>query len=75
VILLQRETDLTFERSSFCSVGACVEVAFDRGGAVAIRDSRHVDQILSFTGDEWAVFVAGVKAGEFDLPAEGHPAS
>jgi hypothetical protein len=61
-------------RSSFCSYGSCVEVA-DRDRAVVVRSSDDPGRELSFTSDEWREFVRGVKAGEFDLPAEGHPAS
>jgi uncharacterized protein DUF397 len=48
--------------------GACVEVARNLPGAIAVRDSRNPDgPKLAFTPDEWAAFTAGVKAGEFDL--------
>lgn len=60
--------DLEFRRSSFCSVGACVEVAVGRDGDVRIRGSRGSGAALSFTHDEWVEFLAGVKAGEFDPP-------
>ena len=44
----------------------CVEVAVD-GPAVLVRNSRDPDGArLTFTLHEWAVFVEGVKAGEFD---------
>jgi hypothetical protein len=48
--------------------GGCVEVAFLAGGHVALRDSK--DRSLAphiYRPDEWAAFVAGVRAGEFDL--------
>ena len=70
MILLQREPQLTFKRSSFCSLGACVEVAVDRDNSVVVRDSRVADREVRFTAGEWRAFVAGVKAGEFDLPGE-----
>jgi hypothetical protein len=47
----------------------CVEVAFLPHGAVAVRDTK--DRSLApqvFPAKEWAAFVAGVRAGEFDLP-------
>jgi len=38
------------------------------GGGVAVRDSKDPDgPILRFTAAEWAAFVEGVAAGEFDL--------
>ena len=46
--------------------GQCVEVA-QHSTAVAVRDSKHPDgAVLTFTPAEWAVFIAGAKAGEFD---------
>ncbi|MCF7551665.1 DUF397 domain-containing protein [Pseudonocardia sp. WMMC193] len=60
---------MTFHRSSFCSVGTCVEVARDVDGSTVVRDSKlSKGVLLRFTADEWADFVAGVKAGEFDFP-------
>ena len=48
--------------------GNCVEVAAIAGGGVAVRDSKDPDgPVLRFTAAEWAAFVAGVAAGEFDL--------
>jgi hypothetical protein len=50
-----------------CSTTGRIEVAFD-GGAVMVRDGRDPDgPALRFTGGEWAAFVAGVNAGEFDV--------
>lgn len=49
--------------------GACVEVARNLPGVVAVRDSKDPDgPNLAFTPDEWLAFTAGVKASEFDLP-------
>ena len=54
--------------SSFCSDGGCVGVAIDQG-EVTVVDTKSGDApALRFTPAEWAAFVAGVKAGEFDLP-------
>ena len=57
-----------FRISSFCNFGNCVEVGMASDGSVVVRDSKDADRrrSLEFTGDEWAAFVAGVKAGEFD---------
>lgn len=48
--------------------GACVEVARNLPGIVAVRDSkdRGNGPTLAFIKDEWSAFVAGVKAGAFD---------
>ena len=50
-----------------CANGSCVEVAkvADR---FLIRDSKKPDvEPLSFTEDEWAAFVRGVKDGVFQF--------
>jgi hypothetical protein len=48
--------------------GACVEVARNLTGAVAVRDSKDPDgPKLIFAADQWLAFTGGVKAGEFDL--------
>jgi hypothetical protein len=55
--------------SSFCTDGSCVGVGIDRD-EVRVVDTKSDDApALRFTPDEWAAFVAGVKAGEFDLPS------
>lgn len=62
-------TELKFLKSTFCGNGACVEV--DRTSAapdVLVRDSKDLSiPALRFTADEWRAFVAGCKAGEFDV--------
>lgn len=55
--------------SRFCNNSACVQVAHLPSGMVAIRDSKETTKEAHvFTRDEWVAFVAGVKAGDFDLP-------
>ena len=65
--------DLTGARwikSLFCSADGCVEVAHLPGGQVALRDSKDVGKAAHvFDRGEWSAFLAGVKNGEFDLPA------
>ena len=48
--------------------GACVEVRLD-GDHIRVRDTKQGDAgpVNAFTRPEWDAFVAGVKAGEFDL--------
>ena len=61
-------TNADFFRSSSCVYppGGCVEVAI-KPGFVAVRDGKdRTKKPLVFTAHEWAVFVQGVKAGEFD---------
>ena len=52
--------------SSFCTDGSCVGVVLD--DEVTVVDTKTAaGPELHFTRDEWAAFVAGVKAGEFDV--------
>lgn len=58
---------MTWVRASFCNIGGCVEVEQGKD-EVRMRDGKDADSpVLAFTHDEWAAFMAGVKAGEFDL--------
>ncbi len=56
-----------WNKSSFCEAGACVEV-LDTGqpDLIVVRQSQTADTMIQFTRDEWNVFIAGVKAGDFD---------
>lgn len=65
---LSARYDVAVRTSSFCSDGDCVGVAIEPG-EVRVVDTKSGDApALRFTASEWAAFVAGVKAGEFDLP-------
>lgn len=58
---------LIWQKSSYSNGqgGACVEVA-DLDSGRAVRDSKDpAGPALRFTAAEWAVFTAGVRAGEF----------
>lgn len=59
----------SFRRSTFCGPTACVEVAVGPS-RVLVRDGKRgaASLCFEFTADEWSAFLAGVKAGEFDLP-------
>ena len=55
--------------SRFCNNSACVQVAHLPGGMVALRDSKDTARSAHvFDREEWAAFIAGVKAGDFDPP-------
>jgi hypothetical protein len=57
-------------RKSTSSMGSgqCVEVAYLETGEVAVRDSKdQAGPILMPLPGEWQAFVAGAKAGEFDI--------
>ncbi|SHF31210.1 DUF397 domain-containing protein [Streptoalloteichus hindustanus] len=50
--------------------GSCVEAGplGDGSGRVAVRHSRRPEaEVILYSRAEWAAFVAGVKAGEFDF--------
>jgi hypothetical protein len=48
--------------------GDCVEVAVNLPGIVAVRDSKDREgRTLVFTPAQWATFLDGVRAGDFDL--------
>jgi len=52
-----------------CSAGECVEVAFDpRSEAehVGVRNSHMPADVIWFSRDEWATFIAAIKDGQFD---------
>jgi hypothetical protein len=60
-----------FVRSTFCSANAsCVEVS-SNGNVVRVRNSSENSVVVSFSPAEWATFVDGVKAGEFDVKVPG----
>lgn len=60
---------LAWRKSSFSNAGGeCVEVAPLPDGGVALRDTKdRSKEAHVYTGREWAAFLAGVKAGEFDF--------
>jgi len=63
-------TAYRFRASSGCQYNdklrTCVEVAVNVDGVVAVRDSK-TGQVQEYSLDEWRIFLAGAKAGEFDV--------
>jgi len=56
-----------WRKASGCGNGTCVEVA-RVGARFLVRDSKDPQgDPLSFTSDEWAAFIDGVKRDEFSL--------
>jgi len=61
----------SYTKSSFSGASNCVEVGLLADGNVGLRDSKDPLKLPHvFTAQEWAAFIAGVRAGEFDLPVE-----
>jgi hypothetical protein len=60
--------DLDWRKASASGNNGCIEVAPLAGGDVAVRDSKlgPDSPILTFHRHEFAAFVSGVLAGEFD---------
>lgn len=61
-------------KSSFSAENVCC-VEIMKGPMIAMRDSKTPrlavdDTILNFSAEAWRSFIAGVKAGEFDLDEE-----
>jgi len=60
--------DDSFRKSTFSGTGSCIEVRRLPDGRIALRDSKDVSlPPHHFTAAEWTAFLAGVRAGEFDL--------
>ncbi|MEV4271684.1 DUF397 domain-containing protein [Micromonospora aurantiaca (nom. illeg.)] len=47
--------------------GACVEVATNHPGIVAVRDSKDASgPVLTYPANDWATFVAAIRCGNLD---------
>jgi hypothetical protein len=54
-------------KSTISGEDNCVEASFDEAG-VRVRSSKQPEgAVLHFSTSEWTAFLAGVRAGEFDL--------
>ena len=61
--------EVAWDKSTKCDTNACVEVATvgEDLPTVGVRNSRLPGEVVWFDRDEWTAFIAGVKAGEFDI--------
>lgn len=67
--------ETAWQRSSYCNNGQCLEVS-RTDHHVLLRDSKDPSgRTLALTLDEFAAFLAGAKAGEFDGMAPASPVS
>ena len=64
-----QDADLIWRKSTRSgAAGHCVEVA-NVPSTVLVRDSKDAaGPVLAFGATDWAGFIAGIRAGEFDLP-------
>jgi Domain of unknown function (DUF397) len=64
---------MQWRRATDCDTNTCVEVKMvdiileDSPRTILVRSSSDPTRTLAFTEDEWDVFVAAVKSGEFNL--------
>lgn len=61
---------MAWTKSSFSgnTDNSCVEARLVEGGGVETRNSNRPDEpSVTYTQAEWAAFLTGVKAGEFDI--------
>lgn len=66
---MKNQEIVTAFKKATASQGAnqdCVEVARTADGGRAIRDSKNPEAVQFYTPTEWAAFLDGVRAGEFD---------
>ncbi|WP_018686405.1 DUF397 domain-containing protein [Actinokineospora enzanensis] len=56
-----------FRQSSFCSTGACLQVAFPQVGGVTVRDSKAAASLPAFPDAAvWRTFTDKLRTGVFD---------
>lgn len=67
---VQPPSEASWRKARASSGGNCVEIT-DTAADVWVRDSkdRH-GPVLHFTRHEWTAFLAGVRNGEFEAPAD-----
>ncbi|MBT2493303.1 DUF397 domain-containing protein [Streptomyces sp. ISL-96] len=69
---MTQRPEFEFVKAAACRdarVNNCPEVALNRPGVVALRDSQRPDTIVTMTPADWATLTAAIKGGEFDLSA------
>jgi hypothetical protein len=61
-----RPEGLSWQISSYCNNGSCVQVSQD-GGAIFLGDSKDPEgPTLSYTLPGWKILIADIKSGRFD---------
>lgn len=61
---------IEFRISSYCTLNGCVEVGVRPDGSAVVRDAKDTTRAVTqeCPPQAWSAFLAGVRAGEFDLP-------
>jgi len=58
--------ELSWRVARKCNGGQCVRVAA-HGDEIVIGSSKHLDgPVVTYSRDEWATFLEGVRQGDFD---------
>jgi hypothetical protein len=60
------DSSLTWQKSSLCQNGECVEIAA-HGSSVLMRNTSRPKDLAHFTATEFRLFLEAAKSGEFDL--------
>ena len=65
---MDRDLNHDFKKSTFCGncCCGCVGVAIE-ADAVYVTNTTAPGPVTKFSHDEWKIFVAGVKHGDFDV--------
>lgn len=62
-----QQDSLSWRKSTASGDGSCVEAA-RAGEKLLVRDSKDPSRpALAFSGEEWKAFLAGARAGQFDV--------
>lgn len=57
-----------WKRSSYCDGGHCLEIKEAGENVMAIRNNVVPGEVIYVARPDFAAFIEGIKAGEFDLP-------
>jgi len=72
---MEDNVSLRWRKSTFSGNGgtSCVEVGQDHDGTILVRDTKEhgSGSVHRYTRPEWDAFIAGARAGEFDLDQSG----
>lgn len=64
--ILSRSRPGPWRRAMSAPRGGSVQIRFLADGSVQMRRGAFMSPVLTYTADEWAAFLGGVRLGEFD---------